>query len=126
MRKLLPLALVLLAAPAFAQLATKQVPTPRADEHNYRAESYFNTSDGGGRWQVELSVRDSGGNEIRRMSISGPGAPCGAGATAVAFNDAIMTPIGGEVGGNVRKVRARILEFLRANSCFGETVSVAP
>lgn len=126
MRRLLPLVLLMLAVPLGAQQFQQSSATARASEDNWRAESYFNTSDGGGRWQVELSVRDSGGNEIRRTTISGPGAPCGAGATAVAFNDALVTPIGGETGGNVRRVRARIIEFLRANNCFPVAGTTTP
>lgn len=114
MRRLLPLVFALTAVSVFGQQFTRQTPNPRDAENHYRAESYFNTSDGGGRWQVELSIRSAADVEISRVSFSGPDAQH-PGATAVAFNDALVTAIGGETGGNVRRVRARIINFLNVH-----------
>lgn len=113
MRRLLSLAiLVLLAAPAFAQQATLQTPVARASEDNYRLESYYGTRDAGGRWEIIVSVNDSSGNEIRRVSFTGPD-PAHATATAAAFNSALITVRASETGTDVRKATFRLLGFLK-------------
>lgn len=134
MRRLLPLVLVLLAAPAFAQQATLNTPVTRTSKDNYRVESYYLARDGGtGRWQVDLSVRDSGGTEIERLSFSGPDAAHPS-ATGAAFNTATShTVITGpnppaETGSNARKTDYRIIVFLRAQGyiCPASTCTLVP
>jgi hypothetical protein len=99
---------------ALAQQATLSTPVTRASEDNLRVETYFATRDSGGRWEVQVSVRDSSGNEIRRVNHSGPDA-AHSGATALAFVTAQMTIRASETGGNARKMDFRILGFLLDN-----------
>lgn len=103
--------LALVASPVFAQQATLNTPVARASEDNFRVESYFGTRDSGGRWQVEVSVRDNASNEIRRVTFSGPDTTH-PGATAAAFNTALITVRSGETGTDVRKANFRVLGFL--------------
>ena len=111
MRRLLPLALVLLASPALAQQATLQAPIARASEDNLRAETLFVTRDAGARWEVSVSVRDNSGNEIRRVQYSGPDAAHPT-ATALALVTAYTTARSGETGSVPRRLDFRLLGFL--------------
>lgn len=111
-RVLAVLALVVgLATLAVAQQATLNTPVSRSSEDNYRVESYFATRDAGGRWEIVASVRDNAGNEIRRVSFSGPD-PAHAAATAAAFNSALISVRAGETGTDVRKATFRLTGFL--------------
>jgi hypothetical protein len=115
MRRLFPLVVlmaVLGAVPLSAQQATLDSPVARAAEHNLRVESAYLTRDGGGRWEVVVSVRDSDGNEIRRRSFTGPDDAHPA-ATVAAFNSALINPRAGEVGADPRKTSFRLLGFLK-------------
>lgn len=116
MRKLIPLLIVgFLAAPSlFAQQATNNVPVVRASEDNLRVEAVYKTRDSGGRWEVQVSVRDSGGVEIRRQSYTGPDAAHPS-ATVLALQTAERTARGGETGGVARTSDFRILGFLFDN-----------
>lgn len=104
--------------------ATLPVPVPRASEDNLRVESTYGTRDAGGRWEIYVSVRDSGGVEIRRQSYSGPDASH-PGATALAFVTAQMTVRATEVGNNARKMDFRMLGFLFDNGYLAG-VTLAP
>jgi hypothetical protein len=103
--------LVLLAAPLFAQQATLNTPVVRNPEHNLRAETLYITRDLGGRWEVQVSVRDSAGEEIRRVVYSGPDA-AHPGATALAIATAYTTARAGETGTLPRRLDFRLLGFL--------------
>lgn len=113
MRKLIPLLIVglLWAGDLYAQQATLTAPVTPPTENNYRVESSFLTRDGGGQWRVELSVRDSGGVELRRVTFSGPDAAHPT-ATALAMATAYTTARSGETGGLTRRLDFRILGFL--------------
>ena len=100
MRRALPLFVlmaVLLSTTTDAQQATLNSPVSRAAEDNFRAETIFATRDAGGRWEVQVSVRDSSGNEIRRVVFSGPDAAHSR-ATALAILTAYTTARSGETG----------------------------
>lgn len=104
--------ILLFASPAMAQQLTLPAPIARASEHNLRVETVYMTRDAGGRWEVEVSVRDSGGAEIRRTSYSGPDAAHPT-ATVAAFNTAVIWTVrAGETGTNARKTDLRVLGFL--------------
>lgn len=85
------LAALLLSVPAYPQQATLNTPVTRPAEDNLRAETLYISRDLGGRWEVQVSVRDSGGNEIRRVVYSGPdaGHPT---ATALALSGVTLVP----------------------------------
>lgn len=131
MRKLLPLLIVgfLAATALFAQQATFTTPVVRPSEDNMRVESIFLTREAGGRWEAIVSVRDSGGTEIRRASYTGPDSGH-ATATALAFVTAQMTAVGGETGNNARRMDLRVLTFLRDQNYIGagagQPVSLVP
>lgn len=120
MRKLIPLALILITAliayvvPLSAQQATLTAPVTPPTENNLRTESVFITRDSGGQWRVEVSVRDSGGIELRRQSYSGPDAAHPT-ATALAFATAYDAARGGETGSIPRRLDFRTLGFLSDN-----------
>lgn len=117
MRKLIPLLFALLivgVVPSYAQQATLSAPVARASEDNLRVESSYLTRDSGGRWEVQVSVRDNSSNEIRRTTYSGPDATHPS-ATATAYNTATISVRGTETGTDVRKVNFRILGFLSDN-----------
>jgi len=106
--------LAVLSCPVHAQQATLNAPVTRNAEDNLRVESIYLTRDGGGRWEITVSVRDSGGAEIlgRRTAYSGPDA-AHAGATVAAANTAIIWTVrGGETGTNARKTDFRALGWL--------------
>jgi hypothetical protein len=126
MRKPLAIAAVLAAlsgAVVMAQQATNNTPVSRPAEDNRQIVSYYATSDGGGRWEVYVAIRDSGNNEIRRESYSGPDAAHPA-ATASAFNTAVINARASETGTDVRKVRFRITGFLFDNGYLPSTTLV--
>lgn len=114
MRRLFPLVVLaaLIAVPASAQQATLASPVARTAEHNLRAESLYLTRDAGGRWEVQISVRDSAGVEIRRMAFSGPDA-AHPGATVGALVAAYTTPRTDEIGVVPRRLDFRLLGFLK-------------
>lgn len=115
-----------LAAAVYAQQATLSAPITRTSEDNYRVESYTLTRDNGGQWFVIVSVRDSSGVEIRRVSYSGPDASR-PGATAAAFNTAVsFTVLGGETGANTRKADFRVLTFLNTQGYLPAGVTLVP
>lgn len=114
MRRLLPLVVLLVifaAASAFAQQATLNAPVARPSEDNLRAETLYISRDVGGRWEVQVSVRDSGGTEIRRVVYNGPDA-AHSGATALAIATAYTTARSGETGALPRRLDFRLLGFL--------------
>lgn len=62
-------------------------------------------------WQIVLTPCDAGGNPARaRETFQGEGS-----AQALALCNQLLTAVSGETGGNVRRLEARQLEFLRAN-----------
>jgi len=127
MRKLLPLVVfvgLLGATVCLAQQATFSAPVARAAEDNLRAETLFVTRDSGSRWEVSVSVRDSVGNEIRRVSYSGPDATH-PGATALAFVTAYTTARSGETGTLPRRLDFRVLGFL-ADQSYISAVTLVP
>lgn len=91
--------------------ATLNSPVPRPSEDNLRAETLHITRDAGGRWQIDVSVRDSVGSEIRRQSFSGPD-ELHPGATALAIATAYTTARSGETGTLPRRLDFRLLGFL--------------
>jgi hypothetical protein len=95
----------------YAQQATLNTPVTRASEDNLRAETLYISRDNGGRWEVQVSVRDNGGNEIRRVVYSGPDSGH-AGATALAIATAYTTARSGETGATARRLDFRLLGFL--------------
>jgi hypothetical protein len=114
MRRYLSLALLFLVALtglAYAQQATFTAPVTPPAENNLRPEAVYITRDAGGRWEVTLSVRDSGGTELRRLTYSGPDA-AHPGATALAFATAYDTARSGETGTIPRRLDFRTLGFL--------------
>src|SRR5687767_14325934 len=117
--------LILLAAPVSAQQATLSTPVARNSEHNLRVESIYMTRDAGGRWEMVVSVRDSGGVEIRRDSYTGPDA-AHPGATVAACNTAVVWTVrSGETGTNARKTDFRALGFL-ADQGYLPAVTLVP
>jgi hypothetical protein len=127
MRRFLPLVVLALffGSLAYAQQATLNTPVTRASEDNLQVMSYYATADGGGRWEAIVAVRDSGGNEIRRESYSGPDAAHPA-ATAAAFNTAVINVRASETGTDVRKVRFRITGFLKDNGYIVSGTTLVP
>lgn len=114
--------LVALSGPyAVAQQATLPVPVTRAAEDNLGVASVYKTRDGGGRWEIYVSVRDSVGNEIRRQSFTGPDASH-AGATILALQTAERTARSGETGGVGRTSDFRLLGFLFDNGYISGTL----
>lgn len=127
MRKLLAIVAVLItlaAVHASAQQATFSAPITRPAEDNLRAESLYLTRDAGGRWEIQVSVRDSAGVEIRRLSYSGPDA-AHPGATVLALITAYATPRAGETGGLARRLDFRLLGFL-ADQGYVSAVTLVP
>lgn len=123
MRKLFPLlALVVFGAGTlFAQQANISAPVTPPTPHHYRVESAYGTRDAGGRWEMVVSIRDSGDVELSRQTFNGPDA-AHPGATALAYVTAQMTAVGGETGGNARRMDARYLTFLQVNGYISATV----
>ena len=107
-----------------AQQATLNTPVARNAEDNLRAETLYISRDNGGRWEVQVSVRDSGGNEIRRQVYSGPDAQH-TGATALAIATAYTTARSGETGGTARRLDFRLLGFL-ADHAYISAVTLVP
>lgn len=114
MRRLLSLVVIALlfgGAYVYAQQATLNAPVARPSEDNLRAETLYISRDLGGRWEVQVSVRDSGGNEIRRVVYNGPDAAHPT-ATALAIATAYTTARSGETGALPRRLDFRLLGFL--------------
>lgn len=114
MRRILAVASLLIAlggGVALAQQATLNTPVTRAAEDNLRAETLYISRDLGGRWEVQVSVRDNSGNEIRRVVYNGPDAAHPT-ATALAIATAYTTARSGETGALPRRLDFRLLGFL--------------
>lgn len=107
--------LLLMPVVAMAEQATLNSPIAQASIHNYRVEDFHVVRNNGNpRWEVVLSQRDSGGNEVApRLSFTGPGpsAPQ-SGATVTLLCTALDTIVSGEPTNDAQAANYRVLNYL--------------
>lgn len=100
MKKIL-LALVFLCSASYAQQATLNTPVVRPPEDNLKVASLV----------IQVSVQDSGGNEIRRFNMSIPDSTH-PGATVLGYITATHFTVRlGETGTDARKANFRALGY---------------
>lgn len=117
MRKLIPLFVLLLAGAVYAQEAGLTSPVTRSSEAKYKIRSFNAVTVGTNTVQVDVSVQDSGGNEIRVFSATVPDA-AHPGATFGGMATAMITVRATETGTDARKLAFRILGYLADNGYF--------
>lgn len=125
MRKLIPL-LLLLGASLYAQEATLTSPVARGSEAKYKIRSFVVVNPPGATASasIDISVQDSGNNEIRVASFSIPDATH-PGATVGGLVTAMMTVRATETGADTRKMQFRVLGYYSDQGYF-PAVSLAP
>lgn len=117
MRKLIPLFVLLFAGVVYAQEAGLTSPVARSSEAKYKIRSFNAVTVGTNTVQVDISVQDASGNEIR---VFGATVPDSAHPTATfgGMATAMITVRASETGTDARKLAFRILGYLADNGYF--------